>query len=173
MLGKSKACLSSDMSESDKAEILDMPLGLTRQWPVQFSHVHVFLDSHNVQKSVTWIIYLGPLPRAQCRLTGIETWWYWLFHWEKFIFWVLLCQTVQDCYMVTARTTCWPEESLLVWRTSVACCLFMVCQWSKIGLAGIGATCWLSPSARTAVQAIKEAYFLRSVNEKSFWFTCS
>ena len=29
---------------------------------VQFSHVRVFSDSRNVQKSVTQIIYLGPLP---------------------------------------------------------------------------------------------------------------
>ena len=33
---------------------------------MQFSHVSVFSDSHNVQKSVTLIIYLGPLP------TGLE-----------------------------------------------------------------------------------------------------
>ena len=32
---------------------------------VQFSHVRVFSDSRNVQKSVTQIIYLGPLPRDQ------------------------------------------------------------------------------------------------------------
>ena len=29
---------------------------------MQFSHVRVFSDSHNVQKSVTQIIYLRPLP---------------------------------------------------------------------------------------------------------------
>ena len=32
---------------------------------VQFSHVRVFSDSHNVQKSVTRIMYLGPLPSGQ------------------------------------------------------------------------------------------------------------
>ena len=32
---------------------------------VQFSNVRVFSDSRNVQKSLTRIIYLGPLPKAQ------------------------------------------------------------------------------------------------------------
>ena len=38
---------------------------------VRFSHVRVFFDSRNVQKSVTRIIYLGPLPSAprQCALS--------------------------------------------------------------------------------------------------------
>ena len=31
----------------------------------QFSHVSVFSESRNMQKSVTQIIYLGPLPRGQ------------------------------------------------------------------------------------------------------------
>ena len=34
---------------------------------VCFSHVRVFSDSRNVQKSVTQIIYLGPLPCGQAR----------------------------------------------------------------------------------------------------------
>ena len=41
-------------------------------------------------------------------------------------------------------------------------------SWSGAGLAGTNATCWLSPSARTAVQAIEDTYFLCLVNEKSF-----
>ena len=44
----------------------------------------------------------------------------------------------------------------------------------ELALAGKGATCWLAPSARTAVPAIKDAYFLAqlaSVNEKSFKFS--
>ena len=53
----------------------------SRQWPevsvfvasfctlerVQFTHVHVFSDSLNVQKSVTQIIYLWPLPSVLCQ----------------------------------------------------------------------------------------------------------
>ena len=54
-------------------------LNWNRQWPevydhialfctfhVRFSHVRVFSDSRNVQKSVTQIIYLGPLPKLKC-----------------------------------------------------------------------------------------------------------
>ena len=40
-------------------------------------------------------------------------------------------------------------------------------------LASTGATCWLSPSARTAVSAIKDDYFLCLVSAKSFRFICS
>ena len=35
---------------------------------VQFSHVRLFSDSRNMQKSVTQIIYLRPLPRTQSEL---------------------------------------------------------------------------------------------------------
>ena len=37
----------------------------------RFSHGHRFFDSHNVQKSVTQIIYLGPLPTTD-DIQGIE-----------------------------------------------------------------------------------------------------
>ena len=36
------------------------------------SHVRVFSDSRNVQKSVTRIIYLGPLPSLQGLKLGLE-----------------------------------------------------------------------------------------------------
>ena len=38
---------------------------------VQLSHVRVFSDSRNVQKSVTQIIYLWPLPRAPSSSPGV------------------------------------------------------------------------------------------------------
>ena len=41
---------------------------------VQFSHVHVFFDSHNVQKSVKQIIYLWPLPTGMCHNSSHESW---------------------------------------------------------------------------------------------------
>ena len=69
---RSEACLS---------QLFSVPF---RQWPevsdflarfctkrVQFSHVSVFSDSRNMQKSVTQIIYLGPLPTIPHRL-----WWH-------------------------------------------------------------------------------------------------
>ena len=37
---------------------------------VRFSHGRVLFDSRNVQKCVTQIIYLGPLPSRQSRLRG-------------------------------------------------------------------------------------------------------
>ena len=39
---------------------------------VQFSHVRVFSDSRNVQKSVTQIIYLGPLPSGGDKQQKLE-----------------------------------------------------------------------------------------------------
>ena len=47
---------------------------LKNLWPcenrTQFSHGRRFLDSRNAQKSVTQIIYLGPLPTARRRPKG-------------------------------------------------------------------------------------------------------
>ena len=40
---------------------------------VRFSHVRVLSDSCNVQKSVTQIIYLGPLPNAQRPVVALFT----------------------------------------------------------------------------------------------------
>ena len=53
---------------------------------------------------------------------------------------------------------------------SVACCWFMV--WRRHWQAQ-GATCWPLPSVMTAVPAIKDADFLCSVNEKSFFLSAS
>ena len=41
-----------------------------REFRVQFSHVRVFYDSRNLQKSVTQIINLGPLPMYLCEHTN-------------------------------------------------------------------------------------------------------
>ena len=39
---------------------------------MRFSHGHVFFDSRNVQKSVTQIIYLGPLPNHHNTTRKVE-----------------------------------------------------------------------------------------------------
>ena len=48
-----------------------------------------------------------------------------------------------------------------------SCCLISV-NGLEQALAGTGATSWLPPSARTAVPAIKDVYFLCLVNAKLF-----
>ena len=55
---------------------------------VQFLHVRVFSDSHNVQKSVTQIISLGPLPTSE--IQNIQT-----FH-------PLFLESVPKAFKVTA-----------------------------------------------------------------------
>ena len=68
-----------------------------------------------------------------------------------------------------AQTTRLQETPLLL--GIVACCWPII--WSRQWLAPWqGATCWFPPLARTSVPAFKDAYFLCSVNEKSFWFLC-